>query len=307
MTRPFLRPGDTIFVRGGVYRPASEAVPSPGSVTDDALIRPVASGEPSRPITVMAQPNETVVLSGRFPAAAWQALDASATIYYYDYSTPAVFPFDHPFQVVQDGRLLYRVSTLDSLDRPGRCFVDTTLQRIYAWITDGAPPASHLMEYGASITGIEFQSGVHGWRLSGLSLAGFRTAGIVIRDGAGSIELDHLDISYAGAHRPGADPTSGYALAVYDTAGGNHVHDCNLHHTEAEALHISQSGSGGGLFENNDIHDAGGPDWFQQAYNGEFPIGPGVILRGSRVTVRGNHIHSNGYHGLILESDLRGS
>ena len=53
MTRSYLRGGDTIRIRGGVYRPAAEASPSRDSTTDDTLIRPTASGEPGRPITVM--------------------------------------------------------------------------------------------------------------------------------------------------------------------------------------------------------------------------------------------------------------
>src|SRR6059036_2309039 len=104
MTRPFLRGGDTIRVHGGVYRPEVDSAP------DDTLIRPVASGEPGRPIVVMAQPGETVILSGRLRAEAWEA--ASDRIYFHDYSLPSGYPFDHPFQVVEDGALLYRVSSL---------------------------------------------------------------------------------------------------------------------------------------------------------------------------------------------------
>jgi hypothetical protein len=307
MTRPYLRGGDTIRIRGGVYRPVAEASPSRDSTTDDTLIRPTASGEAGRPITVMAEPGENVTLSGRFLAGAWPSLAQGSSIYYYDYTTPLSFPFDHPFQVVEDGRLLYRAASLASLDRPGRCFVDTGLQRIYVWTSDGQPPSQHQLEYGASATGIEFRGGVRYWRLSGVSLAGFRSAGVLIDNGAGAIELDHLDIGYIGAQRPGADPTNGYALAVYDTSGGNSVHDNNLHHTLAEAVHMSQTGAGGDVYENNDIHEAGGPEWKQEAGYGQTLFGPGLILRGNRVTVRGNRIYNNGYHGLILESDLRGS
>ncbi len=307
MTRPFLRGGDTIHIRGGVYRPASEPNPSSNSTRDEALIRPAASGEPGRPITVMAEPGESATLSGRFLAADWKPLAPGAPIYYYDYATPLSFPFDHPFQIAEDGRLLYRAASLDSLNAPGRCFVDPGLHRIYIWTTDSGPPSQHVIDYGASAAGIEFLGGVHDWRLTGFSVAGFKSSGIVIRRGAGSIEIDHMDISFIGAQRPGADPTSGYALAVYDTGGGNFIHENDLHHTLAEAVHVSQSGAGGDLFENNDIHDAGGPDWAQEAGYGQRLIGPGFILRGNRETVRGNRIFGNGYHGLILESDLLGS
>ncbi len=307
MTRPFLRGGDTIHIRGGVYRPASEPNPSSNSARDEVLIRPAASGEPGRPITVMAEPGETATLSGRFLAAGWNLLGQGSPIYYYDYATPLSFPFDHPFQIAEDGRLLYRAASLDSLNAPGRCFVDPGLQRIYIWTTDSGPPSQHVIDYGAAAAGIEFRGGVHDWRLTGFSVAGFKSSGIVIRSGAGSIEIDHMDISFIGAQRPGADPTSGYALAVYDTSGSNFIHENNLHHTLAEAVHVSQSGAGGDLFDNNDIHDAGGPDWAQEAGYGQRLVGPGFILRGNRETVRGNRMFRNGYHGLILESDLLGS
>ncbi|MBI3695737.1 MAG: right-handed parallel beta-helix repeat-containing protein, partial [Acidobacteria bacterium] len=307
MTRPFLRPGDTIRAGRGVYRPVLEPNPSRDSLTDDTLIRPVSSGEPGRPITVVAEPGEPVVLSGRVVAASWEPAGGASGVYYHDYSIPTMFPFDQPFQVVEDGRLLFRVSSLEALDSPGRAYVDTARGRLYVWTSDSRPPAAHLMEYGVSTTGIEFQRGARYWRLAGLHLIGFRTAAIQIRDRAGSIELDHLDISYVGAHRPGADLSSGYALATYDTAGGVWVHDSNLHHTLAEAVHISQTGAGGDVYENNDMHDAGGPDWFHETHTGRVLTGPGLILRGSRAVVRGNRFYANGYHGLILESDLRGS
>ncbi len=302
MTRPLLQGGDTIRIRQGVYRPIAEAVPNRDSPTDDTLIRPVAGGERDRPITVTAEPGAAVTLSGRFLAERWQPF-GTAGVYYYDYSTPVSFPFDHPFQVVEDGRLLSRVATLDQVDRPGRCFVDTGIERIYVWPSGGGPPAAHKMEYGGSAAGIDFLGGARYWRLAGFRLEGFKTAGVLVRSGAGSIELDHMDISYVGAARPGADPSSGYALVVYDTAGGNYVHDCNLHHTLAEAVHISQTGAGGDLYQNNEIHEAGGAEWLAP-----LPlVGPGLILRGSGITVRGNRFWGNGYHGLILESDLRGS
>jgi hypothetical protein len=110
-----------------------------------------------------------------------------------------------------------------------------------------------------------------------------------------------------GAHRPGADPTNGYAVAVYDTSGGNHIHDSRLHNTFAEAVHVSQTGAGGDIWERNEISDAGGPEWFRQDHTGRYLTGPGMILRADRATVRGNRFLRNGYHGLILESDLLGS
>jgi len=307
MTRSYLRGGDTIRVRGGVYRPASEVSPSRDSPTDETLIRPVASGDAGRPISVIAEPGEHVIFSGRRVAADWHPAGPGSNVYYFDYAAPLVFPYDYPFQLAQDRRLLYRTASFASLDRPGRYFVETALQRIYAWTSDSQPPAQHLMEYGISITGIEFRGRVQHWRVTGLELAGFRTAGVIIHDGAGSIELDHLDVSYIGAQRPGADPTNGYALSLYDTSGLNSIHDNNLHHTLAEAVHISQSGAGGDAYENNDIHDCGGAEWDQESGYGQALFGPGVILRGDHVTVRGNHVYNNGYHGLILESDLLGA
>jgi hypothetical protein len=116
-----------------------------------------------------------------------------------------------------------------------------------------------------------------------------------------------MDISYIGAHRPGADLSNGYAVAVHDTAGGNHVHHSVLHHTLAEAVHVSQTGAGADLWEHNEIHSNGGPAWFQETHNGRVFTGPGMILRGDRVTVRSNRFWGNGYHGLILESDFEGS
>lgn len=303
MTRPFLRGGDAIHIRAGVYRPAAEANPGRDSATDDALIRPSASGEPGRPITVMAEPGERVVLSGRVLAASWGA--AGGSLYSHDYSIQASYPFDHPFQVVEDGRLLYRVSSLEAVDRPGRCFVDASARRIYAWTSDSRPPAAHLVEYGVAASAIEFR-GVENWRLLGFSVTGFRTTGVMVAAGAGRIELDRMDISYIGAHRPGADPTNGHAVAMQDTSGGNRIHDCNLHHTLAEVVHVSQSGAGGDLYENNDIHEAGGAEWLQETLAG-VQFGPGLILRASRTIARGNRVYSNGYHGLILESDLRGA
>jgi hypothetical protein len=303
MTRPFLRGGDTIHILGGTYRPEPGTAAGREVQTDDALLRPVASGEAGRPITVMAEPGEAVVLSGRRLATTWQPGEGS--VYYYDYETPATFPYDHPFQVVEDGKLLFRVSALDALDAPGRTFVDTAARRIYVRTSDGAPPSGHFLEYAVVVSGIEFR-GVSGWRLTGFALTGFRSVGILIANGAGQIEADQMDISYIGAHRPGADPTNGYAVAVYDTSGGNRFHDSRFHNTFAEAVHVGQTGAGGDVWERNEIRDAGGPEWFRQDHPGLYLTGPGLILRGSRVTVRNNRFLGNGYHGLILESDLLG-
>jgi len=307
MTRPTLRPGDTIRVRRGVYRPVVEAAPSRDSLTDDTLIRPVASGEPGRPITVMGEPGEAVVLSGRVVATAWEAASGAAPVYFHDYSLPSIYPFEPPFQVTEDGKLLYRAASLEAVDRPGRCFVDPAARRIWVWASDGAPPETHLMEYGASVSGLEFRSGVKHWRVAGLAITGFRTTGVRIETRAGGIELDRVDISYIGAHRPGADLSSGHAVAVYETSGGNWIHDSRLGRTLAEAVHISQTGAGGDLWENNEIHHAGGAEWRLEGSSSRTLFGPGLILRGGRVTLRGNRLVSNGYHGLILESDLRGS
>jgi hypothetical protein len=302
MTRPFLRGGDTIRVLGGVYRPEPGI---PGSASDDALIRPVASGEPGRPILVTAETGHTVILSGRMPAVDWQPVGASA-VSFHEYSPPTGFPFDHPFQVVEDGRLLFPVVSLDALQQPGQCFVDTAARRIYARTSDGLSPSDHVMEYGAAVSGVEFRK-VSNWRLEGFGILGFRTSGIVIADGAGNIELNGINVSYAGAHRPGSDPTSGYALAVYDTSGGNRIRASRFHHTFAEAIHVSQSGAGGDVYEENEISDAGGPEWFRQDHMGRYLTGPGMIVRGDRITIRRNRFVRNGYHGLILESDLLGS
>ncbi len=306
MTRPFLRGGDTVRIRGGVYRPAGTAGPR-DTVTDDALIRPVSSGEPDRPITVMAEPGEAVVLSGRLLASSWEPVPGLAGAYYHEYQAPSGFPFDHPFQVAEDGRLLFRAATLETLDRPGQCFVDAGARRIYVRTSDERPPSAHLLEYGVAISGIEFRAGVSHWRLSGFALSGFRATGVVVAQGAGRLELDRMDISYIGAHRPGADPTSGYALATYDTSGGNQIRRSRFHRTLAETVHISQSGAGGDVYEDNEMQQAGGPEWFHAAHNGRVLTGPGMILRGSRLTVRGNRFTANGYHGLILESDLEGA
>ncbi len=300
MARPFLRGGDTIRIRGGVYRPQIESSPSRNSVTDDTLIRPVTSGEPGRPITVMAEPGENVVLTGRLVANAWEPAPGRPGIYYHEYSSPSMFPFDHPFQVGG----LYRVSTLDALDREDSCFVDEAARRIYVRLSGNQPPGP--IEYAVAITGIEFRDDVKYWRLTGLTLAGFRTSGIIIARGAGEIELDRMEIRTIGAQRPGADLTNGYALAVYDTFGGNYIHHSRFHRTLAEAVHVSQTGAGGDLYENNVVGPTGGPEWFHEGH-GRRLTGPGMILRGNRVTVRGNTFDWAGYHGLILESDLRGS
>ena len=306
MTRPFLRGGDTVRIRGGVYRPAGTVGPR-DAVTDDALIRPVASGEPERPITVMAEPGEAVVLSGRLLASSWESVPGLAGAYYHEYAAPAGFPFDHPFQVVEEGRLLFRVANLEALERPGQCFVDASARRIYVRSSDEQSPAAHVLEYAVAISGIEFRAGVSHWRLSGFALTGFRTTGVIMAQGAGRLELDRMDISYIGAHRPGADPTSGYALATYDTSGGNQIRHSRFHHTLAETVHVSQTGAGEDLYEGNEMRDAGGPEWFHAAHSGRVLTGPGMILRGSRVTARGNRFTGNGYHGLILESDLDGA
>ena len=290
LTRPFLQAGDVIRIRGGIYR--------------EAAIRPVASGEPGRPITVLAEPGEAVVLSGRLRAPGWQP--GGSQLYYTDYPAPGGFPWDHPFQVTEDGRLLYRVATMQGLDRPGRCYVDTPARRIWVRTTDGRPPAEHILEYGAAVSGLEFR-GAQCWRVAGLTLTGFRSSGVMIAGGAGRIELDRLDISYVGAHRLGSDPTNGWALTLQDSSGGNFIHDSRFHHTLAEAVHVSQSGAGGDLFENNDVREAGGAEWLWEGRAEGLLTGPGMIVRGSGERVRGNRFWANGYHGLILESDLTGS
>jgi hypothetical protein len=293
LSRPFLRGGDVIRIRGGVYRAA-----------EDVLVRPVASGEPGRPITVMAQSGDDVVLSGRRLAEDWQ--NAGPNLYFHEYQTPAVYPWDHPFQVVEDGRLIFRVSSLAALDRPGRCWVDPVARRIWLRTSDGRPPGDHRVEYGVAVSGIEFR-GVSHWRLTGFTVEGFRSAGVMIASGAGAIEIDRMEIRQIGAHRPGADPTNGYALAVYDSTGGNHVHHSRFHHTLAEAVHISQTAGPGDRYEENEIHNNGGPEWLVEGQDPRRLFGPGLILRASGMRVERNRIYGNGYHGLILESDLLGS
>ena len=295
MTRPFLRGGDTIRVRGGVY----------GGGDEDALIRPVASGEAGRPVTVMAEPGEKVVLSGRRPVLGWQTSGSSPALYYHEYPEPAGYPWEHPFQVVQDGRLVYRVASLEGVDRPGRCYVDTAGRRIWLRTSDGRPPGEHRIEYGAAASGIEFR-GVAYWRLTGFALTGFRATGVMIANGGKGIEIDHMDIGFIGAHRPGADMTNGYAVAVYESGGENRIHHNQLHHTLAEAVHISQTAGPGDLWEDNEIHHSGGPEWLAEGTDSKRLFGPGMILRASGTTVARNRIYANGYHGLILESDLLG-
>jgi len=306
MTRPFLRPGDTIRIRGGVYRPAIEQNPRRDSPTDDTLIRPVSSGEPGRPILVEAEPGEAVLLTGRLWATSWQPAAGLEGAYFHEYSSPLLYPFEHPFQVAEHGRLLFQVTSLEALDRPGRCLVDTSSRRIYVSPTGAGSPEPSAIEYAVSVSGIELRNGAAHWRLSGFALAGFRTTAVVVADRSGPIEIDRMDISQVGNHRPGGDLSSGHAVAVYGSSGGNRVVHSNLHHTLAEAIHVSQAAQGD-LYENNDIHDNGGSAWFHQNHTGRLLTGPGMILRGSRVTVRGNRFFSNGYHGLILESDLMGS
>jgi hypothetical protein len=305
MTRPFLRGGDTIRVAGGIYRPDPQSSAGPDVRTDDALIRPVASGEAGRPIRIMAGPGETVVLSGRRLAEQWTPL-GSGSVYYHDYAAPGGFPFDDPFQVAEDGRLLFPVLSPDALDAPGRCFVDPAARRIYVTTSDSRPPAAHVIEYGTVVSGIEFRNVSH-WRLSGFALAGFRTSGMIIASQAGRIELHRMDVSYIGAHRPGSDPTSGYGLAVYDTSGGNRITESRFHHTFAEAVHVSQTGAGEDVYDRNELADAGGPEWFRQDHPGRYLTGPGMIVRSNRLIVRRNWFLRNGHHGLVLESDLFGA
>lgn len=295
LSRPFLRGGDTIRIRAGIYRGPEE----------DTLVRPVASGEEGRPITVLAEPQDTVVLSGGRPASGWQTMRSSPPLYYHEYPAPAGYPEEHPFQVVEDGRLVYRVASLEAVDRPGRCYVDTVARRIWLRTSDDRPPGEHRLEYGVSASGIEFRGVAH-WRLTGFAVTGFRATGVMIANGAASIEIDHMDIGYVGAHRPGADPSNGYAVAVYESAGGNRVHHNQLHHTLAEAVHVSQTAAPGDLWEDNDIHHAGGAEWLAEGNDGSRLFGPGLILRASGMVVARNRIWANGYHGLILESDLLG-
>jgi hypothetical protein len=272
---------------------------------EDALIRPVASGEPGRPITVLAERAGAVVLSGRWAAPEWQVMDGNPYVYYYGYRPPAGYPFEDPFQLAEEGRLLARAASLAGVDRPGRWWVDTAARRIYLRPSDDRPPAGHRIEYGTGASGIEFR-GVKHWRLTGLTVTGFRATGIMIANGAGSIEIDRSEVSCIGAQRPGADPSNGYALAVYDSAGGNYFHHNNFHHTLAEVVHISQTAAPGDRWEENDLHHAGGQEWLVEGQDPRRLAGPGIILRASGAVVARNRVYANGHHGIILESDLLG-
>lgn len=282
------------MVRPGVYREG-----------DDALIRPVASGDPGRPITVLAESAGSAVLSGRWPAQEWQGVEGQPGLYYYEYREPVGYPFEDPFQLAEDGKLLARAASLAGLERSGRWWVDTAGRWIYLRPSEDRPPSGRPLEYGTAASGIEFR-GVHHWRLSGLVVTGFRATGIMIANGAGSIEIDHAEVSFIGAQRPGADPSNGYALVVYDSTGSNFVHHNNFHHTLAEAAHISQTAAPGDRWEQNDLHHAGGPEWLVEGQDPRRLAGPGMILRASGTIVARNRVYANGHHGIILESDLLG-
>ena len=139
-------------MRPGVYRDG-----------EDARIRPVASGEPGRPITVLAELAGAVVLSGRWPALGWQV---DRGVYYCEYQAPVGYPFEDPFQLAEDGKLLARALSLAAVDRPGRWWVDTAAHRIYVRPSNDRPPSGRPIEYGTAAAGIEFRGVVErvpGW------------------------------------------------------------------------------------------------------------------------------------------------
>ena len=196
-------PGDTVVVKAGLYR---EAVP---------LRR---SGTPGAPITFLAEPKGSVVISGADVIAGWARLPGDAPIY--RVAWPHQFAVNHrngkaiehhphqnpvwgrAEQVIVDGRQLIPVGTFDALrkawaERPqpakpttppdalrpetwaGMFAVDTSKKELYLWLADGSDPNAHAVE--AATRGLVM--GVNPWQLR-QGIGHVHVRGFVFRYGA---------------------------------------------------------------------------------------------------------------------------
>ena len=195
--------GDTVVVHAGLYR---EAVP----------LR--KSGTPGAPITFVAEPKGSVVVSGADVVTGWTRLPGDAAIYRVPW--PHQFAVNHrngkaiehhphqnpvwgrAEQVIVDGHQLIPAGTLDALhkawaERPkpvkittppdalrpetwaGMFAVDTTKKELYLWLADGSDPNAHEVE--AATRGLSM--GVNPWQLK-KGIEHVHVRGFVFRYGA---------------------------------------------------------------------------------------------------------------------------
>jgi len=303
-----LLPGDTLTVRGGVYRE---------SVVLDLI------GRPDKPITIQAAPGETVVVKGSEVVTGWEKdgdvwrKTGWTDEFVRQFAVGGRLVSANVHEVFQrdgvrdDAVVLLRVRTPEEL-REGKCYWDQASGTITIWPVDTGEP------FDPNNPGVEVP--VRGWgitvgkrhvRVRGFQMRQFNMAGVTnwSSSGVGGLDCSLEDCIVTWAN------FVGISMSGFD----NRILRC-------EASYCGNSGMGAGVGENQLIEDCvvthnnywryspgwhgGGAKlipWFNKSTvrNSEFAFnyGPGLWFDGScnDSVIEGCYCHDNEGPGIMVE------
>lgn len=165
------RPGDTVLVRGGVYR--------------ESVTFPVA-GEPGRPITLRAMPGHIVLVTTSTPlTGGLTAVEGRPDVYRLNGSAPELNREGIGIWEASSHLRLVRVASLDECERRlGSWFLDPSDNALYVRCAGGVPPPAHEYLVEGVKPALEI---AHPWIVLDGIQAAFSAHGVLIRGKATNV------------------------------------------------------------------------------------------------------------------------
>ena len=254
-----LKPGDTVFIRNGLY---------------DEQISPVCSGLLGKYIMYKAYPGEAPIIDRSRLLTNWRHLRGD--IYWTSFSPQAVGVWEDTFQQSRYFCAYWPQKTMSGVDAPGKYFMDRASLRVYIWPANG-DPNNHTMRTsvgkGASFSAKSYIA------IDGIAMEWVHR-GLKLRDCDHCI-FQKLTIRYAAAAGMFLGGESHYNKILKNTI----YHAGSWFWDEGDGIYLSGHHN---LIEGNDI-----------SITGHNPIiTRGDISASFRNIIQYNKVHDSGSSGL---------
>ena len=284
-----LKPGDTLYVRGGTYRGAEEG----------GGVRIRVSGEPGKPITIAAYPGEEVYLLGSVALGGWERWQGGV------YRAEVSLPRPVKGLWVEGRRVVHRTVMVkgvrshapkEELER-GQWTQEGDY--LYAWPEDGEPIRS------AEVSQYTFFSTIGERYIRYRNLHIYYTQGRAIyAEGGRGIEVLGTEVAHVANGNENA-----YGIYFW-FGGGNRVAESTIHdvwywggavnsHGVSFCTTGQEDQGGGNVVENSEIYDTGlgvgskgGVMNLVVRYNRIHDVSRGVVIGGGRQ--QGRRFYPNG-------------
>lgn len=219
-------------VNASRFNPGDQILFKRGEIWRETLVVP-SSGVSGNPITFGAY-GEGVdpIISGAERMSNWQKYSANV------YKTSCPYT---PETLWEENQYLSRVNAIDSIDRPGKWYFESTNHTLYLWPIDSSDPAQHLLEIGVRPICISL-SAKNYVQISNVILekASATTKGLLEASDASYIRLFQSTVRY-----------SGYQTYGVNFTGGSHntLEFCTVHDIRNTAVYFRNGSTYGSVIK----------------------------------------------------------